>query len=374
MIEEGGKKNIQDSLDLFVNLKNKKGGISMKIRKVMLLGLSVCFMLMVNNSLTFAKVYKMKFASMAPPGSADTLAGDWWTSEVEKRTGGRVKIDKFWSGSLVGGYEQLHAVKTGVIQLTWLYSGYHPDHAPLTAIALLPCINVGNPKVAIAAMDEWMRTNKAIGAELTRNKVKYLFPYNVANHYLWSMVPLDKLSKFDGLRLRSWGLNYTLLKKWKCGLVSLPVPEVYDALERKAVDATTMYISNGVALRLHEVVKYLNVSELGHNLGCPAVMNMKTWNKLPGDIQKIIAEVNGEMVDKCSDIAVELYDKNMKIVKEAGLVIQKFSPEEEKELFDAAKNVVWEEYVKKVDSKGLQGTDTLKHYLQLQEKYSKIYR
>jgi TRAP-type C4-dicarboxylate transport system substrate-binding protein len=292
---------------------------------------------------------------------------------VEKRTDGRLKIERFWSGSLVGGYEQLHSVKTGVIQLTWLYSGYHPDHAPLTAIALLPCINVGAPKVAIAAMDEWMKTNKGINAELKRNKVKYLFPYNVANHYLWSMVPIEKLNVLDGLRLRSWGLNYTLLKKWNCGLVSLPVPEVYDALERKAVDATTMYISNGVALRLHEVVKYLNVTELGHNLGCPAVMNMKTWNKLPADIQKIIEEVNGEMVDTCADIAVELYHKNMNIVKEAGLVIQRFSPAEEKLLFETARKDVWKPYVNKLDNKGLPGTETLNHFLQLRKKYSQVY-
>lgn len=346
------------------------------MRRAKSIALGVCLFLLVMLAVSpaVAKVFKMKFASMDPPGCADTLAGDWWASEVEKRTGGQVKIERFWSASLIGGYEQMHAVKTGVVQLAFYYSGYHPDIAPLTVIALLPCMNVGPPKVAFAAADEWIKTNKAELAELKRNNVKYLFPFNVTHHYLWSKVPLRTLDDLDGLRLRTWGMNYSLLKKWKCGLVSLPVPEVYNALERKAVDVTTMYITNGVGLRLHEVVKYLNVTDLGHNLGCPAVMNLDTWNRLPADIQQTIEEVNSEMVDKCAEIAMELYTKCMAVVKNAGLVIQRFSPEEERILAEVAKKEVWEPYAKKLDKKGLPGTKTLQHYLELLKKYEKIYR
>jgi len=346
----------------------------MKPAKAIALVVSLFLLLMLSVSPAVAKVFKMKFASMDPPGAGDTLTADWWASQVEKRTEGRVKIERFWSGSLIGGYEQLHAVKTGVIQLTFLYSGYHPKNAPLTVITLLPCMNVGLPKVSFAATDELMKTNKAIIAELKGNNVKYLFPFTMTNHYLWSMVPMRTLDDFDGLRLRSWGFNYTLFKKWGCGMVSLPVPEVYDSLERKAVDATTMYISNGVSLRLHEVVKYLNVTELGHNLGCPAVINLDTWNRLPADIRKIIEEVNAETVDKCTEIATESYRKGMAAVKDAGLIIQRFPPEEEKVLTEVSRKEIWETYAKKLDKMGVPGTKTLQHYVELLKKYEKIYR
>lgn len=344
----------------------------MKPEKMIALVASL-FLMMFSVSPAAAKVFKMKFAAMDPPGAADILTAEWWSSEVEKRTGGQVKIERFWSASLVGSYEQLRAVKSGVIQLTYLYSGYHPQNAPLTVITLLPCMNVGAPKVSFAAADELMRTNKAIIAELRNNNAKYLFPFTMTNHFLWSMVPMQTINNLNGLRLRSWGLNDTLFKKFGSGMVNLPVPEVYDSLERKAVDATIMYISNGVSLRLHEVVKYLNVTELGNNLGCPAVINLDVWNSLPADIQKTIEEINAEMVDKCTEIGMELYKKGMAAVKEAGVIIQSFPPEEERVLTEVARKEIWEPYAKRLDNMGLPGTQTLQEYSELLKKYEKIY-
>lgn len=345
----------------------------MKYGRFALLGICCVFMMLLMSRPAQSKVYKLKFADMNPPGTTCTITGDWWASEVEKRTGGRVKVERFWGGSLVGGYEQLDSVRNGVIDLTWYYSGYHPDIAPLPLIAILPCMNVGPEKVSIAAVDEWMKTNPHIQAELRKNNVKYLFPYNLTHHFLWSKKPVASLDDLKGLRLRTFGPFLALFKDLGCGLVTLPVPEVYDSLERGAVDATTLYISNAVGLRLQEVVKHVTVSELGDNIGSPAVMNLRTWNKLPSDIQEIINKINSEMVDKCAEISGERYKKYMQVVKDAGLTIHRFSPDEEKKIAEVAKDKVWMPYVKKVDSKGIAGTETLEDYLRLLDKYSKKY-
>lgn len=320
------------------------------------------------------KVFKLKYADMCPSGSTVARSGDWWASEVEKRTGGRVKVECFWGGSLVGAYEQLSSVKAGIIHVTPYYSGYHPDLAPLPLMGLFPMINRGTLKEAMAASDEWYKTEPALSSEFKKNNVKYLYPYSMANHYLWSKVPIKSLTDLRGLRIRTFGPFLTLFKELGCGLVSIPVPEVYTSLERGAVDCTTQYLSNAIGGRYQEVVKYVNLTELGHNVGAPIVMNLDTWNSLPADIQTIISKINGEMIEKNAEIDSELYKSYMKTVKDSGMNIHQFSPAEVEKLTEIARTKVWEPYAAKLDGKGIAATQALKHYIQLTEKYSKMVR
>lgn len=323
---------------------------------------------------TAQKVFKLKYADMCPPGSTIAKAGEWWASEVEKKTGGQVKVECFWGGSLVGAYEQLSSVKAGVIHVTPYYSGYHPDLAPLPLMGLFPLINRGTLKEAMAASDEWHRTDPAVAAEFKKNNVRYLYSYNMAYHNLWSKVPIKSIGDLKGLRIRTFGPFLTLFKELGCGLVSIPVPEVYTALERGAVDCTTQYLSNAIGGRYQEVVKYVNLTELGHNVGAPIVMNLDMWNNLPADIQTIIDKINGEMIDKNAEIDSELYKSYTKTVKESGMTTHQFSQSEVEKLTELARTKVWEPYAAKLDEKGISATQALKHYIQLSGKYSKIGR
>ena len=323
---------------------------------------------------TAQKVFKFKFADMVPPGSTIARCGLWWTSEVDKRTGGRVKVECFWGGSLIGAYEQLNAVKSGIIHVTPYYSGYHPDLAPLPAMGLFPLINRGPLKEAMAASDEWHSTDPAVAAEFKKNNVKYLYSYSAGNHNLWSKVPIKSLADLKGLRIRTFGPFLTLFKELGCGLVSVPVPEVYTALERGAVDCTTQYLSNAIGGRYQEVVKSVNLTELGHNVGAPIVMNLDAWNSLPSDIQTIITKINGEMIEKNAEIDREVYNSCMKTLKESGLTTFQFSKDEVGKLTELSRTKVWEPYAAKLDEKGIAATPALKHYIQLAEKYSKTGR
>lgn len=319
------------------------------------------------------KIFKMKFADMTPPETVVAKSGMWWASEVEKRTGGQVKVECFWGGSLLGAYEQLNAVKAGIIQVTMYYSGYHPDLAPLPAIGLLPMMNRGTLKEALATSDEWHRTEPAIGAEFKRNNVKYMYQFSTANLALWSKVPIKTLGDLKGLRIRTFGPLLAFFKELGCGLVSVPTTEIYNALDRGAVDCTTMYIEYAIGLRLQEVVKYVNLTELGHNCGAPIVMNLDTWNSLPADIQAIINKINNEMNEKMVEIYNEFYANSMKAIKERGMTVHQFAPSEVEKLIEVSRTKIWEPYAAKLDEKGIAGTQALKHYIQLSEKYSKIY-
>jgi len=357
-------------------MRNKKVLILGAIMAVLMLLISpivpekkVTFRTSITTASAAPKVFKLKFAEMSPPSSTVAVASQWWASEVERRTGGRVKFEIFWGGSLIGAYEQLDAVMTGLIQVTAYSSGYHPDIAPLPLMGLFPLMNRGTLKETTAASDEWYRTNPAVGTEFKKNNVAFMYTFNRPNQFLWSKVPIKTLDDLKGLRVRSFGPFLSLFKELGCSLVRLPSPEVYDALDRGAVDCTTVYLSHGLGFRYQEVVKYVNITNLGHNVGAPFVMNLNAWNSLPADIQKIINTINSEMVEKDIQMNEKENVKDMKSLTDAKMIINQFSPSDVKKLTEIARTKVWEPYATKLDKKGIAGTEALNHYIQLIEKY-----
>jgi TRAP-type C4-dicarboxylate transport system substrate-binding protein len=318
-----------------------------------------------------APVMRLKIADMTPASSDTALLFEWWANEVEKATGGRLKFDRYYSGSLVGAYEQLNAVKTGIIHVTPYYSGYHPDMAPLPLIGLMPMMHRGTIKQALLSSDDLSRNHSALQAEFKKNNVKYLFQCFFADNYIYSKKPIASLNDLKGKTFRAYGPFLAFFKELGAGVVSLPVPEIYEALDRGAVDATIQYLANAMGARYYEIVKNVNITEVGHNVGCPAVMNLATWNKLPKDVQDIIEGINRKAIEKGIGLHNEVHSRDMKILESRKMNLIKFSPEEVKQMIEVAKTKVWLPYAQGLDKKGIQGTKVLQDYLDLVEKYGK---
>ena len=316
------------------------------------------------------KPVKLIFADMASPKSVTAKCAQWWGSEVEKRTQGKVKVEYFFGASLVGAYEQLSSVTNNVIQATPYYSGYHPDVAPIPLMGLFPLVNTGSLESGLKASDEFLRTNPEVLKEFKKNKVKYMNPLFGANAYMWSKVPIKSTADYKGLTVRAFGPWLTLFGALGSSLVSVPVPEIYNSLERGVVKATVLYLTYGIGMNLFEVTKYLNVTNLGHNCGMPMVMNLDTWNRLPDDVKKVIEDLNTkEAISNFVRINEANYTREMNIAKSKGMKVSEFPSSELETFVKTAKEKVWEPYAKKLDAKGLKGTQTLQDLLSKTNKY-----
>lgn len=312
------------------------------------------------------------FADMAAPNSVTAKCAKWWGNEIEKRTEGKVKFEYYFGASLIGAYEQLTSVKNNMIQVTPYYSGYHPDMAPIPLIALFPMINRSTLANGLKAADEFFNNNSQVIDEFKKNNVKYMNPLFTAHGYMWSKKPINSISDFKDLSVRAFGPFLTFVDALGGSLVSLPVPEIYNSLERGVVESTFLYLTLGVSLNLQEVTKYLNTSNLGHNCGMPMVMNLDTWKKLPEDVKKVIEDVNKNIaIDNFVRIDKENYKKELQFVKNEGIQILEFSQSDLVKMQKIAREKVWNSYAKKLEEKGLSGMEIINEYIEITNKYQK---
>jgi C4-dicarboxylate-binding protein DctP len=93
--------------------------------------------------------------------------------------------------------------------------------------------------------------------------------------------------------------------------------EVYQALQTGVVDGTENPISNLYTQKMHEVQKYLTLTEHGY-LGYAVIVNKKFWDGLPADIRKQLDEAMVQSTRYANQIAKVENDNSLEAVRKSG--------------------------------------------------------
>ena len=115
---------------------------------------------------------------------------------------------------------------------------------------------------------------------------------NTAEDFLWAHKPIQKLSDFKGLKIRTVGYWGEIVTKLGARVVTLPGGEVYGALEKKILDAAEFANpSADYVMGLHQVCKYVHVPGVHQPTTISElIVNKKSWEKLSPDLQTLVKE------------------------------------------------------------------------------------
>jgi len=119
-------------------------------------------------------------------------------------------------------------------------------------------------------------------------------------------------------------------------------------------------------------VTTLNYST-SYSQGFFVAMNLKKWQSLPPDLQKIITDVSKKYEDITAKAWGDSDESGWKFCEKLGHEFIKLSPEEDAKFKNAVKPV-FDEYVKQVKEKGVDGDAVFKTTQEMVEKYSKEYK
>jgi TRAP-type C4-dicarboxylate transport system substrate-binding protein len=174
------------------------------------------------------------------------------------------------------------------------------------------------------------------------------------------------------MRVRSPGPQQTaMLKELGASPLSLPGPEVYDALQRGITEGVLTPTSALKDFRFHEVAKYYTGGVSLFTIPCALVMNLKAWNSLPPDIQQIFDDLAGarlsERIGRSVDQTALL---SLEEAKKAGIQIYGLTSEEKKVWVNRVKPVN-DKWIADMEAKGLPGKKVYEDAVKLSQKYSK---
>ena len=235
-----------------------------------------------------AEPIKLRYAQFAPAKTFVGVQLERWIAEVEKRTGGKVKIDAFHGGTLLGAKNMFDGVVAGTADIGTLVMAYQPGRFVVTNATSLP---FGFPSARVASLTLWDLYLKYKPEAFS--KVKVLTMYTSGPSNIMSKVPVRSLADLKGLDLRASGGAAKTLKAWGANQIGMPMSATPEALQKGVVKGLFSSLEVMKDFKFAEICKYVTVTD-AVIYPFSVVMNMDKWNSLPKDVQKVMDDLSRE--------------------------------------------------------------------------------
>ena len=236
---------------------------------------------------------------------------------AEAGTKGRVKVEVYPNSQLFKDGEEMQMLQLGNVQmLAPSVSKFGPLGAREFEIFDLPYI-----------FDDYKDLHSVTQGRIGQQLFKKLDSKGITGLAYWdngfkdmsANKPLKTPADFRGLKMRIQSSKVLDAQMRALGATPqiMAFSEVYQALQTGVVDGTENPPSNHYTQKMHEVQKYLTLSNHGV-IEYAVIVNKKFWDGLPADIRAALDSAMKDATKYANDIAKQQNDEALEKVKASG--------------------------------------------------------
>ena len=226
---------------------------------------------------------------------ANTLLITPWCDKVAKESANRMKCQIYPSMQLGGTPPQLfEQVRDGVADIVWTLPGYTAGRFPSVEAFELPFM-MQNPEATSKALWDYVQIHSV-------NEFKDVKPlaFHVHGDGVFHMngKPVKTMADLRGLKLRApTRMTNKFIAMLGATPVSMPVPQVGDALSKGVIDGAVVPYEVVPAVKIQELVKFHSETDPAepafYTSAFIFAMNKAKYDSLPADLKKVIDANSG---------------------------------------------------------------------------------
>ena len=238
--------------------------------------------------------YIFKYANEQPESAIRSQSMLFFKKQLETKTKDEIKVELFFSGVLGNERELMDLVATGVLQGT--RGGFFADANPKFNLITLPFLVDGWDQALRLVNSSFMQKIN-IGA---RNNGFHIPATGISQGfraYTNNKKPIKHPNDLKGMKMRVPMQEVYVQTALAFGSnpQELPFIEVYHALQTGVVDGQDNAPSNIWDFKIYEVSNYLTINNYATGPD-PFMVNLKWYESLPNDLQKIFDDVARETI------------------------------------------------------------------------------
>jgi len=243
--------------------------------------------------LAHAQDKTIKFANQNAVGHPIIQGMEKFKEIVEKNSGGKIKVNVFPGGALGSDQANVLALQGGTLEMASMNSGIFASQVREFSVFDFPFMFASGQE-ADQVVDGAF--GKKMHARLEDKGLVGLGYYELGFRNLTNgRRAINKVSDIEGLKLRVIPnpINVDWVKALGANPTPLPFPELYVALEQKAVDGQENPVATIHAAKFFEVQKHLTLT--GHQYNPQSiVISKKFWDTLNAAEKKILSDAASE--------------------------------------------------------------------------------
>ena len=283
--------------------------------------------------------HTIKFATQNPKGHPLVIGMEKFAEIVTAKSGGKIKVNMFPGGVLGGDAPNVSALQGGTLEMVSMNSGILASQVKEFAVYDFP-FQFANGKEADAVVDGPF--GKMMHAKLQDKGMVGLTYWELGFRNMTnSKRPINTVADLAGLKIRVIPnpINLDWVKALDANPTPMAYPEVYAALESKALDGQENPLSVVLANKFFEVQKHLTLTNHQYNPQS-VIISKKFWDKLNADEKKLIGDAAVEAGKYQRQVAREAATTALDTLKKAGMQVTELPPAEMDKLRDKMRPVI----------------------------------
>ncbi|HEY2184965.1 MAG TPA: TRAP transporter substrate-binding protein DctP [Xanthobacteraceae bacterium] len=275
----------------------------------------------------------MRAISFIPKNDPVLAMANAWVSEVNIKLGSQLRINYVGGPEVIGRFQQVEALRTGVIDVIFVPSGDYQDQMPAAQTFVLSKLTPGEERKS--GFYDFMVEENA-----RKINARYVGRVQVSPFYLWTKKEPKSLADLRGLKMRSGVLYDRFMRELGMVPVTINAPEVYTALNAGVVDGFGWPVTGPRKRGWLESVKYVIDLPFFWPSNVVALMNLDKFNALPEAARSQLIALTADFEPR---MVKHFDDEDAREWKEIGSTVAKvkFSPQENDKYLQMAYEVEW---------------------------------
>ncbi len=286
-----------------------------------------------------AQEIKAKMGTSLPDSHPQTIGARKFAEIAEQKSNGRIKITVYSAAQLGSDQQMQAALRGGTQEFTAPSTATLANLIKEFGVFGLP-FSFATEKQADAVFDGPF--GQKILEKLTDKGIVGLSYWeNGFRHFTNNKRPITRLEDFSGLKVRVMqnNLYIDMFNGLGANAVPMPVNELYNALETKAMDAQENPFTVVMAQKFFDVQKYLSTT--GHAYDAQVLIaSKKFWDKLSEADRKLLQEAAREATLFQRQTSRELNNKAREELIKAGMQINDISDAERQRMREKLEPVI----------------------------------
>jgi TRAP-type C4-dicarboxylate transport system substrate-binding protein len=267
----------------------------------------------------------------------------WLQDRIKQKSNGRLTINLIGGPEATPIFEQVAAVKGGVVDMCYTFVGAYSGIVPGVETLALSTLTADEERKS-GYYDFMLNEHRKAGLFYLGNGV---LGGNKINFYIWTNVPVQRPQNLAGKKIGSIGMAAdAFIKALGCSHVLMPYPEMYSAMERGVVDGYWMAMVGPASSGWMEVTKYF-IDHSFYNNTSVFLVNLNVWNTIPQNLRDLLTQTVLEIGREAPKRYTELAEKERDIMRKAKVQFITFSPADAKWYVDLASRSEWRKLLDK---------------------------
>ena len=259
----------------------------------------------------------IKFSHVVAADTPKGKGSEFFAKRAAELTKGKVKVEVYANSTLYKDKEEMEALQLGAVQmLAPSLAKFGPLGAKEFELFDLPYMFDNYKELHAVTAGP---VGKALFKKLETKGLVGLAYWDNGFKVMSANKPIRMPDDYKGLKMRIQ--PSTVLDAQMRAVGALPqkmaFSEVYQALQTGVVDGTENPPSNLYSQKMHEVQKYVALTNHGY-LGYAVITNKKFWEGLPADVRSALETAMDEATKYANSIAQEENDKALAEVRKSG--------------------------------------------------------